>query len=290
MAPSGEEMVVVSTGPVWPAGLLGASGNRTSTGPDCPVASLPVGVVGLTRRRFRLCPGGQPASMEPSSPTTNIGDYAFLSDCQSAVLIDRHGSIDWWCAPRFDSASIFARLLGAEGGHWAIRPTTQFSSEREYIGESLVLRTVHELRSGSVAVTDAAALEVGARGHEIGRRSPHVLIRRVECLTGTAELEIDFAPRMEYGLTIPIVSAIEGGVAARGGPVELRLTGPVPLTTELGRAWATFILSAGESVVKASPPALRTRSRPGNPGEMRMRAIAVSARPMWPAAPWCSKA
>ncbi len=35
-----------------------------------------------------------------------IASYGFLSDCHSAALVDRAGSIDWWCVPRFDSPSV----------------------------------------------------------------------------------------------------------------------------------------------------------------------------------------
>src|SRR5262249_21177991 len=51
-----------------------------------------------------------------------IADYALLSDCHSAALVSRSGSVDWFCAPRFDSASLFCRLLDGGGGHWSIHP------------------------------------------------------------------------------------------------------------------------------------------------------------------------
>ena len=52
-----------------------------------------------------------------------IEDYALIGDMQTVGLIDRSGSLDWLCFPRFDSGACFAALLGDENnGHWRIAP------------------------------------------------------------------------------------------------------------------------------------------------------------------------
>ena len=190
-----------------------------------------------------------------------IADYGFLSDCQSAALVDRAGSIDWWCVPRFDAPSVFARLLDPDAGYWSICPAGDFESTRGYLRGTLVLRTVFHTSEGDVAVTDAAALSPADRGHDIGLRVPHLLIRRVEGLSGSVAMATDFAPRMEYGRTEPHFTTNPAGVIAQGGPARLTLTSPMPLAVHDGTASARFAVAAGDVVE------LRLRYSPAFPSE-----------------------
>lgn len=105
---------------------------------------------------------------------------AFLSDCHSAAILDRAGSVVWWCPPRFDRPSSFGRLLGSDAGHWTMAPAQPSAMRRSYLSGTLVLETRYRTDTGEAKVTDALALELGSRAHEAGRRAPHVLLRVVE--------------------------------------------------------------------------------------------------------------
>lgn len=176
-----------------------------------------------------------------------IADYGFLSDCHSAALVSRDGSIDWYCVPRFDSPSVFGRLLGDGAGHWLLRPRGDFSVHREYVGNSLVLRTVFTTASGRIELVDALALQPGSRGHHIGFRVPHMMLRRVTALDENVQVEMEFAPRFEYGLTAPRLVELERGVVAHAGPTRLQLTCDIDLEVRAGTARADFSLAAGTS-------------------------------------------
>ena len=63
-------------------------------------------------------------------------------------------------------------------------------------------------------------------GHRLGRDVPHLLVRRVACTAGEVEVDVDYEPRPEYGLVVPLLSAVDGGVTARGGADWLVLTTP----------------------------------------------------------------
>jgi len=206
----------------------------------------------------------QSASRHRQQPA--IADYGFLSDCHSAALVDRHGSVDWWCVPRFDSPSVLGRLLDPDAGHWALSPAQDFETERRYLGRTLVLRTVFRTADGEVAVTDALGLQPGARGHDIGLESPHVLIRRIEGRQGAVEMVSDLVARMEYGRTRPHLRSGQAGIEARGGPVRLSITGQAPLRCEDGSVKARFTVAAGESVELRLAYAPAAQSRPGPSG------------------------
>ena len=164
--------------------------------------------------------------------TTPIADYALLSDRHSAALVSRDGSIDWLCFPRFDSPSIFGRLLGDEAGHWSIRATSATHVTRRYLDRTMVLETTFRTPTGTVAITDALAMGDGNRGHELGRGAPHLLLRSVTCVEGEVEVFLEYVPRPEYGLVRPLFDAVDGGVTAFGGADVLVLSSPMTLTVD----------------------------------------------------------
>jgi GH15 family glucan-1,4-alpha-glucosidase len=124
-----------------------------------------------------------------------IADYALISDCHSAGLVSRKGSIDWLCFPRFDRPSTFARILDEDAGTWSITPMDVAETSRRYVDRTMVLETTSRTPTGTVVVTDALAVGPNERGHELGAESPHVLMRQVSCTQGDVDIDIVYAPR-----------------------------------------------------------------------------------------------
>jgi GH15 family glucan-1,4-alpha-glucosidase len=175
-----------------------------------------------------------------------LESYGFLSDCHSAALVSSDGSIDWWCVPRFDSPSVFGALLDPGAGRWRIAAVGEFETSQRWVEDALVLTTVMSSAGGRVAMTDALALAPGARGHDIGLRSPHTLLRVVEVLEGDVELDIELSPRLEYGLTTPRWRVEDGCWYVRAGPVALRLTTDVRLDAADGSLTARARCTKGQ--------------------------------------------
>ncbi|MGH3489864.1 MAG: glycoside hydrolase family 15 protein [Actinopolymorphaceae bacterium] len=180
--------------------------------------------------------------------STPIADYALLSDRHSAALVSRDGSLDWLCFPRFDSPSIFGRLLDENAGHWAIRPVAPYTVTRSYRDRTMVLDTTFRTPRGTVVLTDALLLGRHNGGHLLGVGAPHVVAREVTCLEGTVEIEVEYRPRPEYGLITPLLSAVEGGVTSRGGAEWLVLSSPLMLEPHGGGVRGSTSLDSGETV------------------------------------------
>ncbi len=129
--------------------------------------------------------------------STPIEEYAVIGDTETVALVSRGGSIDWLCFPRFDSPSCFTALLGTpEHGRWLIGPVGEARTTRSYRGDSFVLETTHETASGTVRVTDLMPL--GDNRADI--------IRRVEGVSGTVEMEHEWVVRFAYGKVTPWVT------------------------------------------------------------------------------------
>jgi alpha,alpha-trehalase len=178
--------------------------------------------------------------------STPIADYGLLADCNGSALVDRAGSIDWLCMPRYDSPAIFARLLDPDAGHWSIRPAGPFGAERRYLPGSLAIETTFSTGSGTVRLIDVMAAADGQRGHDLGFDAPHELLRAVEGVEGDVDLVMELAPRPEYGLICPLMRLEDGGARTFGaGRVSVRAS--VPLEIEEATMRAAFRVRGGDA-------------------------------------------
>ncbi|MEU6983389.1 glycoside hydrolase family 15 protein [Streptomyces sp. NPDC046324] len=174
--------------------------------------------------------------------TQRIDDYALIGDLQTAALVGRDGSIDWLCLPRFDSAACFAALLGdQDNGHWRLAPKGATTcTTRGYAGDSLVLETYWETRTGTVKVVDFMPQR---------DRSPDVM-RIVEGVSGTVEMSGVLRLRFDYGSIVPWMRRSDGHHVAVAGPdsVWLRSEPPVKTWGQQFSTCSSFTVDAGEKV------------------------------------------
>src|SRR3954462_805146 len=185
---------------------------------------------------------------EGASVSTPIAEHSLLADCNSAALVTRDGSIDWLCLPRYDSESVFARILDPDAGHWSIQPAGAFTSERRYLPGTLVAETTFTTDTGSVRLTDALVFVEGQRGHDLGFDSPHELLRSVEGVSGEVELVFELAPRSEYGLVRPLFRKEGDGGRTFGGPNRITVRSAAPVEIENVTMRASFTVAAGEQL------------------------------------------
>jgi GH15 family glucan-1,4-alpha-glucosidase len=173
-----------------------------------------------------------------------IEDYAMISDCQSAALVGRDGSIDWLCFPRYDSPSMFGALLGDEGhGRWLLAPSEPAAiASRSYIDGTFLLVTRWITSTGEVEVTDF--MPHGNRRADV--------VRRVRGLTGSVTMRQDLRIRFAYASAIPWVRQTERNGDARAllataGPDAVVLRGP-RLKAHGTSHQGEFTVAAGETV------------------------------------------
>jgi GH15 family glucan-1,4-alpha-glucosidase len=137
-----------------------------------------------------------------------IGDYAFLSDCETNCLIAPSGAIEWMCAPRPDSPSVFTALLDRAGGSFRVAPFgVAVPAARRYLPGTLVLETTWQTPTGWLIVRDALIMapwhntDQRSKTH---RRSPtdydaaHVLLRTIKCVYGNVDLQMSCEPVFDY--------------------------------------------------------------------------------------------
>ncbi|HZS30539.1 MAG TPA: glycoside hydrolase family 15 protein [Gaiellaceae bacterium] len=165
-----------------------------------------------------------------------------LGDLQTAALVERGGSIDWLCLPRFDSGACFAALLGApEHGRWQLAPVGGGTSTRRYLHDTLVLETTWETEDGVARVLDFMPPRTPAPD----------LVRIVEGVSGRVSFRSELAIRFDYGRVVPWVrkrTHEENTRIALAGPDAICFRTPAPTRGEEMETISEFAVDEGERV------------------------------------------
>ena len=174
-----------------------------------------------------------------------IEDYGVIGNCRSAALVSSHGSLDWLCLPRFDSPSLFARILDSErGGGWTIQPAGRFHAHHRYLDDSNVLETTFTTGHGRLRLLDFMPIVEDRDGAEA--TAPYELVRIVEALDGEHEIESRCQPRPDYARAMPVFETL--GRVVRFGRFEVG--GPMGwhVDQQAGLISSSVVLRAGERV------------------------------------------
>lgn len=158
--------------------------------------------------------------MSKTEPYPSISDYGLISDMHSASLVSTAGSIDWCCFPRFDSRSIFGRILDWEkGGYFQVLPRGVRSVSRRYLPLTNILETTFETDSGSATLTDFMPTHAHPAPENVtGFRRLRQICRLLNCTSGSVEFDLDCVPRFDFGYIVPHVELSEPNVGyAHGG-------------------------------------------------------------------------
>ncbi len=177
-----------------------------------------------------------------------IEDYAFLSDSQTSAMVGPDGSIEWMCAPRFDSPSIFARMLDREkGGAFEIEIEGAGAPERSYAVGTFVLESCYSTPSGTVTVHDFLSLEAEGE-HGRGQVVSHdMLVRLITCDSGSAKVRVRVDARPDYGAGSPEWEGAGNLYKAEIPETSLWVSSDRDLTVNGGKICSEVELDVGQS-------------------------------------------
>ena len=174
-----------------------------------------------------------PAITSDGTPPRPIADYGLLGDTRTGALVSSDGSIDWLCAPRFDGAPVFGRLVGGpKAGSFAAGPAQPAALvERRYRGHTATLVTTWTVGHGRLTLTEGMVAEAA------GRLLPTtMLVRRLSVEGCPITAKVDFDPRRgEHHVPPRVRRRFDKDLLCEWGSLALSLTCDPDLGIEPGR-------------------------------------------------------
>ncbi|MDN4614625.1 glycoside hydrolase family 15 protein [Leifsonia sp. F6_8S_P_1B] len=158
-----------------------------------------------------------------TEPFPDIADHGLIGDLQSVALVSTAGSVDWFCAPRFDSPSIFASLLDREkGGYFRIHAAGEGMRVKQmYFPQTAVLITRFMSEAGVGEVIDFMPV-----ADEPTVPTPNrLLVRAIRMVRGELTFRVECRPRFDYGRRQHTATGYPHGVRFESGDTSAALHG-----------------------------------------------------------------
>jgi GH15 family glucan-1,4-alpha-glucosidase len=173
--------------------------------------------------------------MGAMAPPVPALDQAAYGNGRVLALVAPDSGIDWLCLPRFDSPSVFARILDREkGGTFAfLHRGALLQGEIAYERNTNVVRTRFEAGDAAWELIDFAP----RRPRGLALDAPLEIVRILRPLRGTPQLSVRFDPRPGYAETPPRIELAADGIEVLHPAGDLTLWSDVP---------APFLLSGEE--------------------------------------------
>ena len=125
-------------------------------------------------------------------------NYGIIGNCQSSALIYKDSSIDWCCFPKFDSPSIFAKIIdNSIGGFFKVDTVGNYNISQEYLKNTCILKTSFNNGFDEFHIIDyMPRYQTKKKSYY----SPPEITRIIKYIKGNPKIRITYDPRLDYSI------------------------------------------------------------------------------------------
>ncbi len=93
-----------------------------------------------------------------------IKDLSFIGDKRTCAIVDKQGTVVWYCPWRFDQPSALSLLIDEGGGYWSVSASGKQFIDQTFSHNAPIVKTMFEVDGGSFDITDFMPLGDSLKG------------------------------------------------------------------------------------------------------------------------------
>ena len=174
-----------------------------------------------------------------------IENYGVIGNLKTVALVSLQGSIDFLCAPRFDSPTVFATMLDSKkGGYFSVEPQLEnYTSKQLYLPGTAVLLTRFFAEQGIAELTDYMPLSKETD-------FPSAIVRQIKSVRGDTTFKVFCVPSFGYTESEHSTKHENNELVffSEAEKLTIKLKADVPLHIKKGSGYAEFTLQESKTV------------------------------------------